>query len=83
MTFEGFGGGGSPLGDEAPGLHEVQFDHRLLRIMAFCGYDQIEDLEHPVAEQRIRFFIAVDEELSRRGEVLELEKQWNPLGRDG
>ena len=83
MTSDGIGGGFAFDGGDLVGLREVQYDLRLARIMAFCGYNEIEDLEHFVAEQRIRFFIAVEDEIARRGEMIGLEKQWNPLGRDG
>ena len=32
----------------------------------------------PVARRTVRFYLAVDAQVDRRAEVLDLERQWNP-----
>ena len=67
--------------EESEVLHELFTIDRLSRVLAFCGYSH-EDLEHnPVARNEVSFYLHVDREIERRAEVVDLEKQWNPLGR--
>ncbi len=58
--------------------HEVS---RLQRVMAFCEASMDDVLICPVTRERVRFYLDVDAEVTRRADVLELEKQWNPLRR--
>lgn len=62
--------------------HLVSVD-RLGWILAFCDR-RFEELETDIiARRQVQFYVEVDREIGRRAEVLELEKQWNPLGRTG
>ena len=74
--------GNDPLGltpADAEVIHERV--GRLERILAFCGHDLHDVLTNPVARRRVDFYLAVDREVTRRGEIGDLERQWNPLGR--
>ena len=55
-------------------------DRRLARVLAFCGLDLSDVLGCPVARRTAQFYLAVDAEVERRAEVLDLERQWNPTG---
>ena len=66
---------------ELDALRDLVDVGRLSRVLAFCGWS-LRDLEHNVVARReVAFYLDVDAEIGRRAEVLDLEQQWNPLGR--
>ena len=71
--------GGPPA--EGDALREHVAADRLLRVLNFCGWTY-RDLEHNViARREVAFYLDLDAEIGRRAEVMDLERQWNPLGR--
>ena len=73
----------SPVGPpaEADALRDLVSLDRLSRVLAFCGWS-LRDLRHNVVARReVAFYLDVDAQIGRRAEVLDLEQQWNPLGR--
>lgn len=62
--------------------HIVSMD-RLGWILAFCGRTWEELEADGVARRQVAFYVEVDREMGRRAEIVDLEKQWNPLGRTG
>ena len=77
------GSGFDPLGIES--THEQVVpdveSRRLAWILAFCGLE-VADLDTSVvARRQVAFYLRLDREMARREQVLELEEQWNPLGR--
>ena len=55
--------------------------HRpLRRVMAFAGRSIDDVVNSPVAKREVARYFKLGKWMNRRGEVLELERQWNPLG---
>jgi hypothetical protein len=79
MLLPGNYGGPLPGGGDGSVVPEVTAS-RLARVLAFCGTNMDEVFTCPVTRRRVAFYLAVDREIVRRGEILELEQQWNPLG---
>lgn len=75
---------GDPLGlggDANQSLIPHRRTRRLGRILAFCGHGIDDVINDPVARRRVRYYYKLDRQITRHGEVRELERQWNPLGR--
>jgi len=61
--------------------HEHVMVHRpLRRVMAFlgCSIDQVCD--DPIVKNQVFGYFKLYKEINRRGEIRELERQWNPAG---
>ncbi|MEM6314514.1 MAG: hypothetical protein AAF743_10525 [Planctomycetota bacterium] len=80
------GRNGEPIpGQSLPGLEWIEYDadfvHTLQRVLAFTGWSPTDVLCNPLARNEVRHYLRVSRLIERREEVLELEEQWNPLGR--
>lgn len=68
-----------PLFNPVPIVRVVRHSpmHQLL---AFAGHTIDDVVNCPVARRRVAFYHRVGREITRTGEVADLERQWNPLG---
>jgi len=58
----------------------IMLQRPLQRVMAFTGRSIDDIINDPVARNEVLGFYKLHRQIQRRGEVIELEKQWNPLG---
>jgi hypothetical protein len=73
------GGGWMPPG-ETP-IEQVIVQCPLHRILAFVRRSIDDVVNSPVAKNQVYGYYKLSRFIERRGEILELEQQWNPLGR--
>jgi DNA phosphorothioation-dependent restriction protein DptG len=68
--------------DHSPRTEHVLARRNLLgRILSFTG-NTIDDLTNcPVVKNRVLGYYKLTLEIDRRGEIIDLERQWNPHGR--
>lgn len=65
----------------APDATHVMVQRRLARLLAFSGHS-IDDVVNCGASKRlVAGYFKLERSLARRTALLELERQWNPLGR--
>ena len=67
--------------DFAEGVRRVVPHRRLARLLAFAGRSIDEVVNSGIAKREVAHLFKLDRQIERRAEVLELERQWNPLGR--
>jgi hypothetical protein len=69
------------LEQRALGRPELRVVQRpLRRVMAFLGYTIDELCNDRVVKNRVLGYFKLYKEINRRGEMRELERQWNPAG---
>ena len=69
-------------GPEAPGgVSFVMSQRRLARLLAFAGRSIDEVVNCSVAKRHVAHYFKADRLVRQRSEILDLEAQWNPLGR--
>ncbi|MEM1013693.1 MAG: hypothetical protein AAGI46_15910 [Planctomycetota bacterium] len=77
MPIEGSSGLG--FGPDHEAMVERQAEARRLdRVLSFCGLNLSDVLSSSVERRRVAFYLSIDREVERTGEVLDLERQWNP-----
>jgi len=64
-----------------PGNESVSLQRPLQRVLAFRGRSIDDIVNHPFVKNEIYGYWKVYRQIQRHGEKLELEKQWNHLGR--
>ena len=73
---------GVPRLEQPAGVRsELTMVHRpLRRVMAFlgCSIDQL--CNDPIVKNQVFGYFKLYKEINRRGEIRELERQWNPVG---
>ena len=69
--------------DLSAGVTHVMRQRRLARLLAFAGRSIDDVVNCGVSKRLVAGFFKADREVAKRVEVLELEAQWNPLGRSG
>lgn len=67
----------------AGGLTHVLSERRLARVLAFSGKSIDDVVNCGVCKRLVAGYFKLDRQVARRIEMLELENQWNPLGRGG
>ena len=67
--------------DFTPGATHVIPQRRLGRLLAFAGKTIDDVVNCRVAHRELALYFKIDRDITRRTEILELENQWNPLGR--
>jgi hypothetical protein len=75
-----FGLGISPrTTDEAQGdgIEQVMLQRPLQRVMAFTGRSIDDIVNDRIAKNEVLGFYKLHKQILRRGEIVELEKQWN------
>ena len=65
----------------ATGTSYVMRQHTLRRVMAFVGRSIDEVVNDPIAKNQVRGYFKLARQIERAGEVTELERQWNAIGR--
>jgi hypothetical protein len=80
--IETFTGGSAflPTPDAETQTRYVLTQHPLRRIMAFTGRSIDDVVNDPIARNEVLGYYRLHRQIERSGEILELEKQWNPLG---
>ena len=76
----GLGRSGSVGPSETP-ITQVIVQRPLDRILAFTRRSIDDVVNSPVAKNQVYGYFKLSRHIERRGEILELERQWNPLGR--
>ncbi|HEX8323340.1 MAG TPA: hypothetical protein VF595_05445 [Tepidisphaeraceae bacterium] len=64
--------------DEQQTTH-VQVRRDLARLLAFAGWTIDDVVSNPIAKRDVYRWFKTDRRLHRRMEVVDLERQWNPL----
>lgn len=54
--------------------------HTLHRILGFTGKTIDDIINCPIARRTVLGYYKLHRQVERRSEIVELEKQWNPLG---
>ena len=73
-----------PVGTDEPAREQLlplRETRRLARVLAFCGHGIDDVVNDPIARRRVVFYFKLDRQIDRRRDAIELERQWNPLGR--
>ncbi|MGC4034047.1 MAG: hypothetical protein QM754_20390 [Tepidisphaeraceae bacterium] len=78
MEFSPFRPGGRQHDEQ--GTTHIMRHRAFARLLAFAGLTIDDVVNNPVAKRAVYNWFKTDRRLHRRLEVLELEKQWNPLG---
>ena len=67
---------------ETPDALEYVLPQRPLRgVMAFAGRSIDDVVNSRVAKNEVARYFKLGRWMARRGEIVELERQWNPLGK--
>ena len=65
----------------APDASHVMVQRRLDRLLAFSGQSIDDVVNCDVSKRLVAGYFKLERSLARRTALLELERQWNPLGR--
>lgn len=77
-------GSSRPLPPRGPtAIEHVVVQHALRRVLAFTGRSIDDVVNDPIAKNEVLGYYRVSRFVQRRGEAMELERQWNPLGLRG
>lgn len=68
-----------PPGGPAPTTH-VMVQHPLRYVLAFTGRSIDDVVNDPIAKNEVLGYYKLSRFVKRRGEAIDLERQWNPLG---
>ncbi len=52
----------------------------LRRILAFTGLSIDDVIDHPIARNTVYAYFKLHKQVQRTYEIVDLERQWNPLG---
>jgi hypothetical protein len=69
----------APPGERGPTL--VVRESKLRRILAFTSHSIDDIINDPIARGRVQYYFKCERAIQRGSEIVELERQWNPLGR--
>jgi len=58
----------------------VQVQFALRRVLAFLGLSIHDVINDPMARNKVAGYYKLHRWIESRAEVMELERQWNPLG---
>jgi hypothetical protein len=76
----------SPVGGFGPSetpIEQLVVQRPLHRILAFTRRSIDDVVNSPIAKNQVYGYYKLSKFVERRSEILELEQQWNPLGRRG
>jgi hypothetical protein len=80
-TLTGLGLGASPPSPPAGAqTTHVVVQQPLRRVLAFTGHSIDDIVNDPIAKQIVLGYYRLYRYIERRSDVLDLERQWNPLG---
>ena len=74
-------GGAFPPGRGPDPIEHVVIQRVLHRVLAFTGRSIHDVINDPIARNEVLGFYKLYHQVQRSGEIRELERQWNPLGR--
>ncbi|HEX8340381.1 MAG TPA: hypothetical protein VF624_05685 [Tepidisphaeraceae bacterium] len=63
----------------APAASLVLKQHEMRRLLNFAGWTIDDVVQNPIARRDVARWFKLGRAMHRRLEVLELERQWNPL----
>jgi hypothetical protein len=75
-----FGGGGGFAPDNGPRTEHAMIQRPLQRILSFCRKSIDDVVNSPLAKNEVLGYWKVYRQIRRGSEVMELERQWNPVG---
>ena len=78
----GLGRSGLIAPSETP-IEQVIVQRPLDRILAFTRRSIDDVVNSPIAKNQVYGYYKLSKFVERRSEIIELEQQWNPLGRRG
>jgi hypothetical protein len=79
--FDSFGGPDMlPPDRGAEALRQVVIQTRLNRVLAFTRLTIDDVVNNPIAKNQVLGYYKLSKMIDRRGEIVELERQWNPVG---
>ena len=67
--------------DAAPRVEHVVVQRPLDRILAFTGRSIDDVVNSPLAKRHVYGYYKLHRWIDREGEISEMERAWNPLGR--
>jgi hypothetical protein len=67
--------------DTPGGVSFVMSQRRLARLLAFAGRSIDDVVNCALAKRHVAHYFKTDRLIQRRRDLLELEAQWNPVGR--
>jgi hypothetical protein len=77
----GDGTGQRPLGEShGQRMEHVMLQQPLQRVLMLCRRSIDEVVNSPLVKNEVLGYWKVYKQIHRRSEVLQLERQWNPLG---
>jgi hypothetical protein len=66
--------------DDAQALVRHVVVNRLNRVLAFTGLTIHDVVNNPIAKNQVRGCFKLSKMIDRRSEIVDLERQWNPVG---
>jgi hypothetical protein len=64
-----------------PNVENVLVQEPLQRVLAFTGRSIDDVVNSPIVKNQVLGYFKLHEWIEREGEISEMEKAWNPLGR--
>jgi hypothetical protein len=64
----------------AGGIEHRTAQHALQRVLAFLGHSIDEVCNDAIVKNKVLGFFKLHKQISRRAEIAELERWWNPVG---
>ena len=65
--------------EQEQGVTHIVRQRNFSRLLAFAGWTIDDVVNNPIARRDMRNWFKTDRRLHRQLEVLDLERQWNPL----
>ncbi len=69
-----------PARGQQPDVSHVQVQHPLRRVLSFTGHTIDDVVNDPIVKNKVRGYFKLHKFVHRRCEIVDLERQWNPLG---
>ena len=84
LTMSNLSGFGIPFARrvtrEEPKVSHVLLRHPLRRVLNFTGHTIDEVVNDPIVKNKVLGYFKLHKLVERRYEIVDLERQWNPLG---
>ena len=69
-----------PSRGQQPDVSNVMIKHPLRRVLCFTGHTIDDVVNDPIVKNKVRGYFKLHKLVERRCEIVDLERQWNPLG---
>ena len=66
---------------QQPDVSHVMVHHPLRRVLNFTGHTIDDVINDPIVKNKVRGYFKLHKFVQRRCEIVDLERQWNPLAR--